>query len=103
MNGETFDFGLFMGAWHPVLVHLPIGFLVLLAVLELFARRPRFKHLSGCRTFIAALALPAAAASALCGWLLAQGGSYDALLLQWHQWTGFGVAAASLVLVLLLW
>lgn len=94
MSG-TADLTLFFGRFHPLLVHLPIGFLVLLALLELAARVPRFKHLAGCSGFIAGLTVLAATFSALCGWLLSRGGGYDAELLAWHQWTGIAVAVAS--------
>lgn len=94
MSGPA-DLTLFFGRFHPLLVHLPIGFLVLLALLDLAARVPRFKHLAGCSGFIAGLTVLAAAFSALCGWLLSRGGGYDAELLAWHQWTGIAVAVAS--------
>ena len=38
---------LFLGHFHPLLVHLPIGGLVLLAVLELVAHFTRFSSSSG--------------------------------------------------------
>ena len=96
MNLAPSDLTLFLGRFHPLLVHLPIGFFVLLALLELLILLPRFKHLASLRGVVAALAVPASLLSALCGWLLSRGGGYDATLLQWHQWAGFGVAAASL-------
>ena len=88
---------LFIGGFHPLLIHLPIGFLVLLAVMELAALFPRWKNAAAGSGFIAALAVPAAGLSALCGWLLAEGGDYDAALLAWHRWTGIAVTVACTV------
>ncbi len=101
MSPAPSAFSQFAGHLHPLLVHLPIGFLVLLAVLEALALAPRFRNAAGGRAVILALALPAAVLSALCGWLLSRNGGYDAGLLQWHQWTGIDVAAATAVVFLL--
>ena len=43
MSSGSHDLVLFLGRFHPVLVHLPIGGLVLLGVLELVAKFSRFK------------------------------------------------------------
>jgi mono/diheme cytochrome c family protein len=93
------DLVLFLGRFHPLFVHLPIGFLIVLAALELLGRRPRFANTRAAVGPILALLVPVSVASAACGWLLSQGGGYDPALLQLHQWTGIGVAAASVVLL----
>src|SRR3954453_16100532 len=84
---------LFFGRLHPLLVHLPIGLIVLLAILEWMARYPRFKNANASARFILALAVPLALFTVLCGWLLSLGGSYGPQLLQWHKWTGISTAA----------
>jgi len=91
----TSDFLVFVGRLHPLLVHLPIGFLVLLLAMEVAARFPRGKHLADCSGFVAGLTVPVAFAAAACGWLLSRGGDFDPTLLAWHRWTGLGLAAAS--------
>jgi uncharacterized membrane protein/YHS domain-containing protein len=97
------DIALFFGRLHPLLVHLPIGLIVLLAVLEILARYPRFKHATASSGLILALAVPAALVTVLCGWLLSQGGGYENRLLQWHKWTGIATAAACALAALLYW
>jgi uncharacterized membrane protein len=94
---------LFLGRFHPVLVHLPIGFILLVAVLEVCARLPRFKHANTNVGVILALAVPLAAFTALCGWLLSLAGGYDLQLLQWHKWNGIGTAIACAVVGMLYW
>lgn len=101
MNEASSDLMQFIGRFHPLLVHLPVGFLVLLATLELLALRPRFRTANGSARFILVLAVPAAAATAFCGWLLGRSGGYEPSLLEWHERTGIAVAIACAVLLLL--
>ena len=103
MSTESHDLVLFLGRFHPVAVHLPIGGLVLLGILELLARFSRFKDAAQNRLLILGFVAAASLAAALCGWLLSQAGDDDAQLLQWHQWTGFAVAAGCLGSFLLSW
>jgi uncharacterized membrane protein len=91
----------FFGHLHPSLVHLPIGLIVVLAVLEWLARYPRFRNANASARIILAQAAPLALFTALCGWLLSLGGSYGERLLQWHKWTGIGTAAACVLAGLL--
>lgn len=97
------DSVLFVGRLHPLLVHLPIGFLLLLAVFEALVRFQRFKGLAQARGVILTMALAASIVTAICGWLLAKGGGYDAALLAWHRWTGVAVAAGVLLACLAQW
>jgi len=97
------DIALFFGHLHPLLVHLPIGLILLLAILELFARWPRFRNANSNAGFILALAVPIAVFTVTCGWLLSLGGGYQDRLLQWHKWTGIGTAAACALAGLCYW
>ena len=97
MNGTPSETLLFVGRFHPVLVHLPIGLIVLVFFLEVLAFWPRFKQVRANNGLILALAVLASAGSALCGWFLSLGGDYNAQLLNWHKWTGLGVAGACLL------
>ena len=63
------EFILFLGRFHPVLVHLPIGGLVLVGVLELLARFPRFKDAAQSNRLILGLTAASSVASALLGWM----------------------------------
>jgi YHS domain-containing protein/uncharacterized membrane protein len=94
---------LLLGRFHPLLVHLPIGLLVLLAFLELLARSPRLKSANASAGSILALAVPASIATAVCGWLLSLGGGYEDRLLQWHKWTGIAVATMCIGIGLVYW
>ena len=99
MSSQLNEFTLFLGPFHPMLVHLPIGGLILLAVMELLALFPRFKDAAQNRRVILAVVLAGSAGSVACGWLLAQSGGYEAQLLFWHRWTGIAFAAACVVVL----
>ena len=103
MNSGLHDLVLFLGRFHPMLVHLPIGGLVLLGVLELLAKFPRLKDAAQCNRLILALTLAASVAAASFGWMLSQAGDFDPQLLQWHEWAGFAVAGTCAVTFLLNW
>jgi uncharacterized membrane protein len=87
------EISLFFGRLHPLLVHLPIGLLVLLGALELLARFPRFKGANANAGLILAFTIPAAIFSVICGLLLSEAGGYQDQLLQWHKWTAIATAA----------
>ena len=86
----------FLGRFHPLVVHVPIGLLVLVPVLELagaFGRRDDLRTAAG---FVLNLAVAAALAAALDGWLLARSGGYSGPLVVRHLWCGTGLAALGL-------
>jgi len=86
------------GKFHLLLLHLPIGFLLLLAALEWMALRPGGKELAAANRFILLLLIPVTIASVICGWLLAASGGYDAQTLFWHRWLGTAIAVAVIAL-----
>lgn len=93
----------FLGRFHPVIVHLPIGFFLLLGVLEILSRFPRWKAANGSAGYILALAVPAAVLAAASGWLLSRAGNYEAVLVRLHFWTGLATAVGGLVAGVCYW
>jgi uncharacterized membrane protein len=93
----------FIGRLHPLLVHLPIGFLILLATMEFLTLWPRFSQASAATGLIAWLAVPVTACSAACGWVLSRSGGYDEQILTWHKWLGLSLVPATIILALLRW
>ncbi|WP_197494117.1 c-type cytochrome domain-containing protein [Lewinella sp. 4G2] len=87
---------LFFGRFHPLVVHLPIGFLLLAAVLEWW---PGSKARPAIRVAWV-LGAASAVAAALFGWLLAEeSGGGDTLF--WHRWLGISVAVLAVAGVFL--
>jgi len=89
------DLATFIGRFHPLLVHLPIGFLLLGILLDVFAQRyqKQWDDVIRISYFLGAMS---AVAAAFCGWLLAADGGYTGDTIFWHRWLGVGVAVASL-------
>jgi mono/diheme cytochrome c family protein len=88
------------GRLHPLVLHLPIGLLIGLALLEVVALVARRDVASSTRATLIWLAALAAALTASMGWLLGKEGGYDPETLNVHRRFGIGVAIASLVLAL---
>ena len=102
MSPELSNMVLFLGRFHPLLVHLPIGSLILLAVLEMLACLTRWKGAAQSRPWILGFACASCTLSAILGWMLAREGGYDLQLLRWHQVAGFSVAGAAFLTLLML-
>ncbi len=90
------DTFIFFGRFHPLLVHLPIGFLIL-AVIISRKRGDRSISLNRFVSFIWFLSFISAALSALMGWLLAQNGHYLEDALKPHQWSGIALVILSFI------
>jgi len=89
------NWSLFIGRMHPLVVHLPIGFLLLAGVMEWFARKPKYEAINGAISFVLFAGAVSAIGAAFIGWLLSSDGSYDGDTLWWHQWMGYGVIVVS--------
>jgi mono/diheme cytochrome c family protein len=85
-----------LGRLHPVLVHLPIGILLLAGLFEWLSVRPRFEALRPALPLMFQLGAAAAVFSCASGWLLASGGEYEGNAVFWHRWAGIGTAIAAL-------
>jgi uncharacterized membrane protein len=91
---------LFFGRLHPLVVHLPIGILLLLALLELAGRWSRFPRLGEAqRTAVLACGAAAAVMAAGLGWLLAERGDFSGTLLDRHRLLGFLTAGGAIALL----
>lgn len=91
---------LFLGRLHPLVVHLPIGILILLALLEMVAWFPRAPRLSdGVRTLILVVSAGSSLFAAVFGWWLAGDGGYDPDLLFQHRVVGVGTTVLAFLLL----
>lgn len=87
----------FFGRFHPVLVHLPIGILILGVILHWLSRRPQFANLNQAVGVTLLLGAVSAIFSCISGWLLAEGAEYDEIVLGRHRWMGITVAVIAIV------
>jgi len=80
------------GRFHPLLVHLPIGMLVLAAVAEGLGRVPSRSNWRALVSPALLIGAWSAIAAGLAGLFLADWGSYDPALLIWHKRLGVLIA-----------
>ncbi len=87
------DWGTFLGRFHPLLVHLPIGMVILAVILEWLDRycQPNTRRL------VWGLAGLSAVLSIVAGWLLANQGAYENMTLFWHRWSGIAIGICAVL------
>jgi uncharacterized membrane protein len=90
------DWAMFFGHFHPVVVHLPIGMLMIAAILEYIARKKNLSVLQPAITPILWWGMITAVISCIFGYLLSTSGEYNEDTLFLHQWMGIGVALVAL-------
>ncbi|MHA4810984.1 c-type cytochrome domain-containing protein [Flavitalea flava] len=90
----------FFGRFHPVLVHLPIGILLMGLLLKVLSRYPKFGISDAVIKLVFIAGLFSALVSSLTGYLLSLSGEYDESLVAWHKWMGLGVCLISVVALL---
>src|SRR6266850_684107 len=94
---EHGDLNQFVGRFHPLVVHLPIAFLLLVLLLECAGLVRRWNHVRESAEFVLVLALISAFVAVFLGWLLAWSGGYEGKLVTSHMWGGFSLAVAVLL------
>ncbi|WP_140938637.1 c-type cytochrome domain-containing protein [Sphingobacterium lumbrici] len=85
----------FIGRWHPLLVHLPIGMLVLAFAMALATRFDKSRDYQAAICFTLLLGAIAAVFAGITGYLLSRNGGYEADVLNFHQWLGIAVGIVS--------
>ena len=88
----------FIGHFHPLLVHLPIGILFIALILQWMSRKEKYTPLSVAVPVILLAGSIAAFTSCITGYLLSISDDYDKSLVSWHMWMGIGVTLVSLML-----
>ena len=83
------------GHLHPVLVHLPIGILLLACLFMWQSRKNKYENLQPVINTILFWGMISAFISCISGYMLSQSGEYDNNLVSWHQWMGISVAVIS--------
>ena len=86
-----------IGRFHPVLVHLPIGILLLAGLFQLLALKPKYASLHAATSIALFWGMISAILSCISGYLLSQSGDYDEKLVDTHKWFAIATASVSLI------
>jgi uncharacterized membrane protein len=87
----------FVGRFHPVTLHFPIGAMLALLLIELYILAPNNRGATPGAMIVLALTVASGVVAACTGLLLAEGGGYDEFLLDRHLRLGLGMASAMIV------
>jgi uncharacterized membrane protein len=92
------DWQQFLGRFHPIVVHLPIGLILLVPLLEIAGYfRPAFRETAG---FVLGLACISSVFAVMLGILLAHGSGTAGAGVTRHMWGGIALTIATLVSLL---
>ena len=91
------DIILFFGRIHPLVVHLPISFLLLAVLAEISTKRKKFEPLKPFVQYIWGLGAIGAFFAVLFGYFLSLSGDYNEDTIFWHKWSGVAVLLFSIV------
>ncbi|WP_040006621.1 c-type cytochrome domain-containing protein [Fibrisoma limi] len=92
VNTSPSDWVLFFGHFHPLIVHLPIGFLIVAGILEAGRRMGKISVSDSAVTSVLFWSAVSATVACLFGYFLSLGGGYEQETLDSHMWQGIGVA-----------
>ena len=89
------DWQQFLGRFHPLAVHLPIGLILMVPLLEIAGRfRPALREAAA---FVLGLAFISCLGALTLGFLLAYGGGNSGEVLTRHMWGGIGLTIGVLL------
>jgi uncharacterized membrane protein/mono/diheme cytochrome c family protein len=88
----------FIGRFHPVFVHLPIGILLLALLLQFLGRKEQYTLSHGVMKVIWIAGIVSALLSCITGYLLSINGGYEESAVNLHMWMGLAVAAVSILI-----
>ena len=91
------DWQQFLGRFHPLIVHIPIGLILLVPILEI-AGRSRVA-LREAASFVLSLALFACVGAVALGYLLAYGSGETGVVVTRHLWGGIALTIGVLVCI----
>ncbi len=87
----------FFGHFHPLVVHLPIGMLLMAVLLHWLSSNPKFQAFRNAVPFVLLCGMVSAVAACVSGYLLSISDDYNEDIVGWHKWMGISVALVSLV------
>ena len=87
----------FVGHLHPVVVHLPIGILLLACIFQWLALKERYQDLRSAVRISLLIGMLSAILACITGFILSTSEDYDEDLVSTHKWFGIGLAVTSIL------
>jgi uncharacterized membrane protein/mono/diheme cytochrome c family protein len=87
----------FIGRFHPVFVHMPIGILILAVVFYFLSLNQKYASLNTAVKYSLLLGFIAAVLSCITGYLLSNSGDYDEGIVSKHQWLGIATTVVAAI------
>ena len=84
-----------IGRFHPLLVHLPIGILLLACLFSFLIKKEKYVALKPALGIALFWGMLSAIASCITGFLLSKSGDYDEAAVYQHQWLGIATAITA--------
>tara|TARA_R110002096_G_scaffold159011_2_gene324571 strand:+ start:2351 stop:3391 length:1041 start_codon:yes stop_codon:yes gene_type:complete len=98
---EEWREAVFLGRFHILIVHVPIGLLCVVFFLEILGRIKPFKGWADNTMPLLWFGTLGAAAATIAGYLLMMGEQTSGNNMKWHMWTGFGVVVLGVLSLIL--
>ncbi len=90
----------FIGKFHPLVVHLPIGFIVLTLILKILdTYRPNL-HIQALLPILLKLCFGSVLIATLTGYIMPKGSDFDETLLDRHFWSGVALSVISFLMLI---
>ena len=89
-----------IGKLHPLIVHLPIGILLVAFLMEIASRWKRFESIKPAISFVIGIAVLSTIVATFTGWILPKEGNYDEALVGKHFWFAVGLTIGVILLFL---
>lgn len=88
----------FLGHLHPLLVHLPIGILLIALLLQWLSTKEKYKTIKPAVAIALLTGSITALFSCITGYILSTTDDYDQSLVSWHMWMAIGTTLISFML-----
>ena len=87
-----------IGHFHPLLVHLPLGILLIGLLLQWLSRKQAYAGIQPAVKVILLIGTITALFSCITGYMLSISDDYDQSMINWHMWFAIGVLVVSAIL-----
>lgn len=88
----------FIGHFHPALVHLPIGILLIALLLQWLSNKEKYQSIKPATAVVLLIGSITALISCLTGYFLSISDDYDTATVNWHMWMAIVLTFASFIL-----